>query len=161
MLGRYRIPGAVYIVQLLLASTVSGAADCEQSLSSDLKGEEICQNVGDVYDVMGCFQENLSEARQNLENTIAKLKEFWKPGETDSLKTRDTYNKNINNFMNSHKSWEIYANEMCNIFLLDYWMPGSMYKTETIKCMYLLTVEREKLIRTLFRRQLKFIEKND
>jgi len=158
MRGRHWIFSVALVSFVGLMSGADAGDTCEYSTPSYPDGERVCASVGDGSAVRSCLQNHLNQARESLNDAISDLKKFWETDDNDPICRKKEYEKNIKNFRESQKSWKKYVEKTCDTFLLEYWFPGSIYKTETIKCNYLLTKEREIILRILFKRQFEFIE---
>lgn len=115
--------------------------------------EKICGESASTVEVVDCLVGHLSEAEGSLENVISLLTEWW-----GSDPESRPY---IERLSESQAIWEDDVENTCTEMLFNYWVPGSMARTEPIRCKFLMTRERERLLRLLYYKPLEYLESRD
>lgn len=114
------------------------------------EGEQVCGSAVGTVKTMECLAGHLSKARESLEEVISLLTPN-DPADSDEAEYRKA-------FLSAHEAWKRDVEQTCHEMTRLRFGRGTMSRTEPIRCEYLMTRERERLLRLLYYRPLRYLE---
>ena len=120
--------------------------------------EKICREVEGTYQIMECLLDHLSKAERSLQKVVSMLLLSRQDESGLSPEDRARHERDADNLKAAQEAWETERSRTCDQMLFEYWLPGSLSKTEPVRCSYLMTRERERLLRIIFYREIRYME---
>lgn len=138
---------------VVLGFPVMALAERDYPPPPDHDYEKVCEDIDGTVQIIECLGGHLSDAKDNLDNVISLLTKR-EPADSEEKEYRAS-------FLAAHETWRKDIQKTCwETQRLRYGL-GSMSRTEPIRCAYVMTKERERLLRLLYYKALKYLETRD
>ncbi len=116
------------------------------------ENERICRNQEGTLAQITCLGEHLARAEENLDHVVTLLEE-WLDADSDATGEKER-------LLTAQEKWREDVEHSCDRMVRLMYGQGSMARTEPIFCRVLMTMERERLLRILYYRPLRFLERS-
>ena len=105
------------------------------------EGENVCLNTFSPEEAQLCLAPYAYDAKEGLENAIKKI--------TDS-EVVVSAGKYTDYFELMNEAWKKNMEDFCYDYITKLYFPGSIYKSKSTNCRFLMTKQRCRLLRALF-----------
>ncbi len=105
------------------------------------EGEKVCWNMSSSQEAQLCLAEYAYDAKGDLENTIKTIISSGVLGSGE---------QSTDEFELMNKAWNKNMENFCYDYITKLYFPGSIYRSKSERCVFLMTKQRNRLFRALF-----------